>query len=629
MSLLSGHSQTQNAYEPTLWANLFHSAPHVNITFHPVDSRFNPESDLYLEALGILASIPAAWLITTLVILLIYLCTRCCDTKNTKKRRSRPIRCFLSFLALATCATLALGIWGTFAMNEGMIKFQASTMNINNIVERSQDMAEKYNHVFQNEIEKNLNLLYDGPFSREIVQDRSAHLMIMDSCEIVFNNISTGLEAMDQLRFSIQEPKDRMSFQHVPHWAASFEKYRFPGYFGIQALFGLFCLLLFVGAIVHSRCVLILFSVCGLFSIIMLWLFASIYTAVTVALADFCNDPTPWVQHVLSSSLDEEVTSYYLQCAAGQPNPYESFLSRSQRAILDIDHRVQIISGTARKYYSAMELSPHLDDLKQHTEDTKRLMSDLSMSLRCDPIFRSYNTALVGLCDRGLFGLILMLISASLSGVLFTILVWCNSHTWIYFKHKGRYIKVDDQDPYMPLSTIERPRLTAPPSGLGGPSLGSTPGYRRNMHTPPQTPSYHGTLNGSSHAGTIRSNMPTHQPMSAGVPAGGSIGYSHLNHLSGHHAGTLGHYGTHSGHRANTGMSTLGRNTQVTQSHGGYQGLDNLPATMTLGRRGHYASGRASKIQGGDNDAPLLGPNMGQYATLSKQCKTLECSDFY
>lgn len=234
MSLLSSHSQTQNAYEPTLWANLFHSAPHVNITFHPVDSRFNPESDLYLEALGILASIPAAWLITTLVILLIYLCTRCCDTKNTKKRRSRPIRCFLSFLALATCATLALGIWGTFAVNEGMVKFQASTMNINNIVERSQDMAEKYNHVFQNEIEMNLNKLYDGPFSREIVQDRTAEFQIKDSCEIVFNNISTGLEAMDQLRFSIQEPKDRMSFQHVPHWAASFEKYRFPGYFGIQ-----------------------------------------------------------------------------------------------------------------------------------------------------------------------------------------------------------------------------------------------------------------------------------------------------------------------------------------------------------------------------------------------------------
>ena len=64
--------------------------------------------------------------------------------------------------------------------------------------------------------------------------------------------------------------------------------------------------------------------------------------------------------------------------------------------------------------------------------------------------------------------------------------------------------------------------------------------------------------------------------------------------------------------------------------------MDNLPATMTLGRRGHYASLRTSGAAGGvggrgggDHEAPLLGPNMGQYATLSKQCKTLESSDFY
>ncbi len=75
-----------------------------------------------------------------------------------------------------------------------------------------------------------------------------------------------------------------------------------------------------------------------------------------------------------------------------------------------------------------------------------------------------------------------------------------------------------------------------------------------------------------------------------------------------------------------------------------YQGLDHLPATMTLGRRGHYASGGRGGVDGvsgrsatgsrhgvgaGDTETPLLGPNMGQYATLSKQCKTLESSDFY
>lgn len=85
-----------------------------------------------------------------------------------------------------------------------------------------------------------------------------------------------------------------------------------------------------------------------------------------------------------------------------------------------------------------------------------------------------------------------------------------------------------------------------------------------------------------------------------------------------------------------------------------YQGLDNLPASMTLGRRGHYgglrgAPGAAARVYdehgggggmaGGSGPAsgPLMGAGVGvvggggggQYATLSKQCKTLESSDFY
>ena len=67
-----------------------------------------------------------------------------------------------------------------------------------------------------------------------------------------------------------------------------------------------------------------------------------------------------------------------------------------------------------------------------------------------------------------------------------------------------------------------------------------------------------------------------------------------------------------------------------------YQGMDNLPATMTLGRRGHYAGlrntvntrGVTHDDHGAANTAALLGAG-GQYATLSKQCKTLESSDFY
>jgi len=88
----------------------------------------------------------------------------------------------------------------------------------------------------------------------------------------------------------------------------------------------------------------------------------------------------------------------------------------------------------------------------------------------------------------------------------------------------------------------------------------------------------------------------------------------------------------------NPGHPTLGRHQIKPHLHANhpsatYGGSNTLGgstgagSTMTLGRRGHYASLRAARA--GDNDLPMLGPNQGQYATLSKGCKTLESSDFY
>ncbi len=100
-------------------------------------------------------------------------------------------------------------------------------------------------------------------------------------------------------------------------------------------MFALFCLLLFVGAMVHSRCVLIVFSICGLFSIIILWLLASVYVASAVALADFCHQPTPFVQYALGEQLDYDVTEYYLKCKPGASNPFDNFISVSNGRSID------------------------------------------------------------------------------------------------------------------------------------------------------------------------------------------------------------------------------------------------------------------------------------------------------
>jgi len=157
----------------------------------------------------------------------------------------------------------------------------------------------------------------------------------------------------------------------------------------------------------------------------------------------------------------------------------------------------------------------------------------------------------------------------------------------------------------------------------------------RTIHTPPQTPPYHGTLNGHGTMGPL-GTIPQHghiinkngtmdqKPLPGPPTLHAGVGYGHIGTLTrgGGMGGGMG--GPPTGF-INPGHGTLGRPPKPTM-HQAY-GNNGAAATMTLGRRGHYASLRAARTA--DTDLPLLGPNQGQYATLSKGCKTLESSDFY
>ena len=46
-SIVNVHSQTQQAYRTTIWAEFFHSAPHVNITFHQVRTNNSEPIPIY------------------------------------------------------------------------------------------------------------------------------------------------------------------------------------------------------------------------------------------------------------------------------------------------------------------------------------------------------------------------------------------------------------------------------------------------------------------------------------------------------------------------------------------------------------------------------------------------------
>merc|ERR1719450_296291 len=125
------------------------------------------------------------------------------------------MRCCLSFFALVAVATLGIGFWGNQLVHEGIIKFQRNMEQIDNTIKQAQTLANKYNEVMSKDIEQNMNRLYDGPFQRKR-DNPQARYNLMELSDVVFHNTTSGLTAMDGLRFVIDDQDNRIDFKEVP-----------------------------------------------------------------------------------------------------------------------------------------------------------------------------------------------------------------------------------------------------------------------------------------------------------------------------------------------------------------------------------------------------------------------------
>lgn len=87
-----------------------------------------------MQSLGIFGSIPALWLILTLLLLLVYLVTRCCDRKARHRRSILLLKCVLAILAVFCCGAIAVGLYGNDDVHNGFVQLLAAAKNIDGIV---------------------------------------------------------------------------------------------------------------------------------------------------------------------------------------------------------------------------------------------------------------------------------------------------------------------------------------------------------------------------------------------------------------------------------------------------------------------------------------------------------------
>ncbi|XP_012140257.1 tweety isoform X4 [Megachile rotundata] len=425
---------------------------------------------------------------------------------------------------------------------------------------------------------------FDDPASNKTILE-----VLLAALESMKQNTSNALNRSSE----IKKPLTGINLAGAIGIAEKIEQLRWPITMAVLSALLVLCVVLVVGVARHSRCVLITFSVFGLFAVIVSWLMASLYLATSVALGDLCVSPDGYLTRAVPSTLASEVLSYYTHCENTRNNPFTQRLRDGQAAITDASKNLNTVTKLALELFPDLQLQPKLNSLAYDVNTVNKLLSGLATFLDCKPLYKQYVHAAKSLCQLGLYGLTFMLLASLAAGLFFTVLVWVDSHTWIYIRKRERllidrrtnrmrltricsrrdYHQVDEQDPYLPPSAASQAIAARTLRGQGS--------------YPPTAPSVfypnaHGTQN------TIKQPLLLTPPPPSYATATARARQLHESMLKG---------------------------VGINGSGGGGDHKSSQHNQQSTGGRAEHRSG--------------LGDQPGQYATLSKQCKTLESSDFY
>ncbi|XP_015591152.1 protein tweety isoform X2 [Cephus cinctus] len=555
----------QEQYTVPQLARVFHSLPHLNVSLHSVNNTFNLHSEIYLESLGILGSIPAAWLILTLLVLLVYLVTRCCDRKPRPRRSIALLKCSLAVLALLCCGAVAVGLYGNDDVHNGLVQLVEAAKQVESIIKNVRNQTDIIEATLKEKVQPDLTALRDA--FDDYTTNKTMLIVLLAALENMKQNNSIAVNRS----FEIRRPLSGISLAGAIEMGEKIEQLRWPITMAVLSALLVLCVVLLVGVARHSRCALITFSVFGLFAVIVSWLMASLYLATSVALGDLCVSPDGYLTRAVPSTLASEVLSYYIHCETTRNNPFTQILREGHRATSSMRTNLNIVTRLSVELFKDQQLQPKLSSLLTDVSNVDRFMSALSALLDCKPLHKHYVHAAKSLCHLGLYGLTFMLLASLAAGLFFTVLVWVDSHTWIYIR-KRDYHQVNEQDPFLPPSAASQAIAARTLRGQG--SYPPT--------APPLNPNVHGTHN------TIKQPLLLTPPPPSYATATARARQLHESMLKG----------------------------------GGVNGGGGVGDHKSAQHNQQSASGRAEHRSG-------LGDQPGQYATLSKQCKTLESSDFY
>uniref|UniRef100_A0A1B0FJ12 Protein tweety homolog n=1 Tax=Glossina morsitans morsitans TaxID=37546 RepID=A0A1B0FJ12_GLOMM len=330
--------------------------------------------------------------------------------------------------------------------------------------------------------------------------NQTAVMLLIETCNLVRENTSRAVTSLDNMVLYFMKTKgsenDDDTLMGLLQMGELYESIRWPATLGFLTLLLLLCTVLVIGVARRSRCALIFFSVSGLFCIIMCWLLSGIYLASSVAAGDFCMRPHEYMCRQVGM---RSPYVYFLNCGTLR-NRFILRLNESRDLVERARESVYLIQRMSQETYPRIDVHKTLEAMDNDLEETKRNLTVLSATLDRRAIDRHYADALRGLCGGGLLGLSLMMVAGLLTSFLFTILVYADSHAWIYLNKRRPSMDIDKSE-------------TVPLFPSNAPSANISP-----------TAPLH-------HTGTINRTLLHHQQLHGGMTTGstGTLGSSRSN----------------------------------------------------------------------------------------------------
>lgn len=336
----------------------------------------------------------------------------------------------LAVIAVLCCGAIGLGLYGNDDLHNGLVHLLAQGRQVEALVTAVKNHTNTIQVALNDRIAKQLTELRDI-FERPTTNQTAALNLIRK-----VDNISATNDIAAQATRDIRQFLGSVTLVPVLSLGEKIESIRWPVTMGVLSVLLVLCVILLVGVARHSRCALITFSVCGLLAVIASWLLASVYLASTVALGDLCIAPDKYLASEAAPWIPPEILLHYTHCEAARANPFTRGLREAKQAMDQARKDLNVLKPMAIDLFRNSGLDPKFSLLHTEVNAAERFITSLTTLVDCRALHSHYVEGARGLCNIGLLGLALMLLSSVLSGLLFTVLVWVDSHTWIYIRKR-------------------------------------------------------------------------------------------------------------------------------------------------------------------------------------------------